>query len=296
MIKRISVAGATGNLGTRITRSLIDQGADVVAIAREGTKSDKLTALQQLGATVATIDMTDATAVAKALDGTSCVVSALQGLRDVIVDAQSILLNAAITAGVGRFIPSDFSTDFTKLPAGRNRNFDLRREFHKRLNAAPIAATAIFNGAFGEILTYNVPILDFKNQIVGYWEDPDWRLDFTTMDDTAAYTAAAALDATTPKALRIASFQVTPRELQRFTEKTLKTPFTLKCLGSRDELAAYNERERAAHPEGELEIFPSWQQSQYIESMFSTQHESLDNGRYPELKWTSLGEVVPTRS
>jgi hypothetical protein len=70
----------------------------------------------------------------------------------VIVGTQTALLDAAVAAGVPRFVPSDFSTNFTKLPVGENRNFDLRREFHNQLDVAPIAATAIFNGAFGEIL------------------------------------------------------------------------------------------------------------------------------------------------
>jgi hypothetical protein len=35
-------------------------------------------------------------------------------------------------------------------------------------------------------------------------------------------------------------------------------------MGSRDELAPYNQRERAAHPEGETQLYPSWQQSQYL--------------------------------
>jgi len=55
-----------------------------------------------------------------------------------------------------------------------------------------------------------VPLLDFKKKVVGYWEDPDWHMDFTTMDDTGTFSAAAALDASAPRALRIASFQVSP--------------------------------------------------------------------------------------
>jgi len=74
---------------------------------------------------------------------------------------------------------------------------------------------------------YNIPWLDFEKKVVGYWEDPDWRMDFTTMDDTAAYTAAAALDPTTPSILRIASFQVTARELAKFTDEILHTPSNL---------------------------------------------------------------------
>lgn len=65
-----------------------------------------------------------------ALIGVSVVVSALQGLRDVIIDTQSNVLQAAVDAGVPRFIPSDYSVDYTALTEGENRNFDLRRVFY----------------------------------------------------------------------------------------------------------------------------------------------------------------------
>lgn len=296
MVKKIAVAGATGNLGNRIVKALIARGAEVVAIARTGAAEDKVRALQDLGAKVALVNTASVDEVAKVFNGAACVVSAVQGLRDVIVDAQKTLLEAAVKAGVPRFIPSDFSTDFTERPAGENRNFDLRREFHKTLDRAPISATSIFNGAFSEILTSNIPLLDFEKKIVGYWHDPDWQADFTTMDDTAAYTAAAALDSETPRALRIASFQVSARDLQNFTAEVLKTPFQLTNLGTREALAAQNKRDRAEHPEGENELYPSWQQGQYMQSMFSTHHDSLDNGRYPDLKWTKLQDVVQPRT
>ena len=72
-------------------------------------------------------------------------VSALAGLKDVIVEAQTVLLDAATKAGVPRFIPSDYSIDFTKFPPGENRNLDLRRDFHQRLEKTSIRATTIFN-------------------------------------------------------------------------------------------------------------------------------------------------------
>jgi hypothetical protein len=56
-------------------------------------------------------------------------------------------VGAAIKADVPRFIPSDYSIDFTKFPPGENRNLDLRRDFHKRLDKTSISATTIFNGA-----------------------------------------------------------------------------------------------------------------------------------------------------
>lgn len=296
MATTIVVAGATGNLGKRIAEALRGRGADVVALARVGAAGDKVKALEDLGARVAAINMASAAEIAGACAGAACVVSAVQGLRDVVVEAQSVLLEAAIAAGVPRFIPSDFSTDFTTLPEGENRNFDLRREFHKRLDAAPIASMSIFNGSFADILTYNTLLFDFKKKSVGYWEDPDWWIDFTTMDDTAAYTATAALDSATPRALKIASFQVSPRELATFTAETLKTPFDLVRLGSLDDLRSYNKSERAAHPEGENDLYASWQQSQYLQSMFSAHHQSLDNDRYPDVAWTKLQDAVGKHS
>ncbi len=296
MSSRIVVAGSTGNLGKRIVKALQEREATVIALVRTGAGDEKVDGLRVLGATVKVLDLMNVEQLAQACKGADCVVSAVAGLHDVIVDGQNILLDAAVRAGVPRFIPSDFSTDFTKLAPGENRNFDLRREFHKVLDAAPIASTAIFNGAFAEILTYNIPVLDFKKKTVGYWDDPNHRLDFTTMDDTAAYTAAAALDPTTPQSLRIASFQVTPNDLVKFASEAFQTQWELVRMGTVEDLRTQNKAARAANPDGENELYSHWQQGQYMQSMFSTEHASLENDRYPDLRWTSVENFLRARS
>jgi uncharacterized protein YbjT (DUF2867 family) len=106
----IVVAGATGNLGGRIVRALLERGASVKAFVRHGTARDKVERLQELGVTIASVDLSSPSQVTPACSRVSCVVSALQGLQDVIVEAQTVLLDAAIKAGVPRFIPSDYST------------------------------------------------------------------------------------------------------------------------------------------------------------------------------------------
>ncbi len=217
----------------------------------------------------------------------------LAGLRETIVDAQSLLLDAAVAAGVPRFISSDYSSDFTQMAEGENRNFDLRKEFHKKLDAAPIASTAIMNGAFANILISNTPFYNLKDNSVAYWgSDANFKVDFTTKDDTAAFTAAAALDDTAPKILRIASFQISPNDLVSIANKIKNTEFKLIPMGSLEGLSAYNKKERAANPAGENELYPAWQGSQYMHSMFSAQNNSLDNNRYPGLTWTKAEEVL----
>ena len=294
MIKpTILVAGGTGNLGERIIKALITRGAEVRAIVRNGSKPEKIAKLTELGAKVITVDMSDVEQLKQACQGISCVVSALAGLHDVIVDSQIKLLDAALAAGVPRFIPSDYSADFTKLPAGDNRNFDLRKEFHQYLDKSPIAATSIMNGAFTDILSYGTPVYNVKDYSVGYWGDKsDWKIDFTTMDDTADYTAAAAIDASTPRILRIASFQISPNELVAVGTEVKKIEFKLVPMGSMADFSASNKQERSANPEGEKELYPSWQGKQYLHSMFSIQNIPLDNDRYPDVQWTSAIDVI----
>jgi nucleoside-diphosphate-sugar epimerase len=287
MNKNILVAGGTGNLGHRIIKALLERGANVRAVVRAESDPAKVAELARLGAEVLPVDLADGAALTQACVGMACVVSAVAGLREVIVEGQAVLLAAAVAAGVPRFIPSDFSSDYTQQPVGENRNFDLRHEFKVHLDQAPIAATSILNGAFAEVLTYGIPLLDFRRQQVGYWEDADWKIDFTTMDDTAAFTAAAALDADAPRLLRIASFQLSPRELAATAEAAGRGTFDVVRLGSRADLAAHIAQARAANPAGEHQLYADWQQLQYMRSMFSVQNNSLANARYPALTWAS---------
>ncbi len=295
MKNAIVVIGATGNLGGRVVTALLTRGAQVRAVVRPTSDPARLDELRQKGVTVIQSEMTDAQELAPAFADAAVVISAVQGLRDVIVVTQTIVLDAAVAAGVPRFIPSDFASDFTKLMPGENRNFDLRREFRAYLDKAPIQATSILNGAFAEILNYGTPLLDIKTNQVGYWDDADWRIDFTTMDDTAAFTAAAALDPNTPRFLRPASFQISPNQLAAVAGEVSGTSFAVIRLGSRADLLAYIQRERAAHPEGETQLYSGWQQSQYMYSMFNVQNDPLDNARYPDLTWTTAQEVLASQ-
>ena len=289
----ILVAGGTGNLGKLIVKALIKRGAGVRVVVRPETDPKKIKTLNDFGAETVAAEMAEANDLKRACQGVSCVVSALSGLRETIIDAQTQLLDAAIAAGVPRFIPSDFSSDFTGLSTGENRNFDLRKEFHETLDKSPIRSTSIFNGAFSYVLSYNSPLFDLKNHSAGYLgTDPDWKIDFSTMENTADYTAAAALDSETPRVLRIAGFQVSPKDLAAIGEQITDRKFKLISLGSLDEFAAAIKKDRAAQPASETELFPEWQIKQYQHAMFSVRHETLDNNRYADVRWTGAKEAI----
>lgn len=149
--------------------------------------------------------------------------SALAGLKETVIDAQKIFLDAAIEAKVKRFIPSDFSSDFTNLEEGQNRNLDLRRAFHKYIDKTPIKATTIFNGPFMELLTTDMPLILFKQKRILCWGNPNQILEFTTTENIAEFTAAAAIDDNTPRYLRIAGDKLSCNDFVKLlTELTTK--------------------------------------------------------------------------
>jgi NAD(P)-dependent dehydrogenase (short-subunit alcohol dehydrogenase family) len=291
--KLILVAGATGNLGQKICRELIKLNVPVRAVVRGNSDQEKIAALEKMGVDIIVADLTDEKELFAACKGVSCVVSAVAGLHDVIVEMQTKLLNAAIAAGVSRFIPSDFSTDFTQMPSGENRNFDLRKEFQTTIDQSPISATSIFNGAFADILRYNTPLFNVPEKTIAYYGDKaDWKIDFTTMDDTAAFTAMAALDEAAPRSLRIASFRVSPNDLVDLSERIKGAKFKLLNMGTMEAFSAYNKKQRAADPDGETQLYAKWQQSQYLYSMFLVHHPELDNNRYEGLSWSPVEENI----
>lgn len=293
MDKVILVAGATGDLGSKVCIELKRRGAVVRAIVRPESKSANISRLRDMGVEIIQTELSDISGLVAACEGASCVVSALAGLHDVIVTAQSHLLQAAIKAGVPRFIPSDFCTDYTKLQPGDNRNFDLRKTFQSIIDQSDIRATSIFNGAFTHVLKYDIPLLNTKEHRIEYFTGKlDWRIDFTTVDDTAAYTAAAALDDSTPRYLRIAGTQISPLELADVAKQLFGSSFDLKERGTLEAFSSYISQVRKEQPEGEHALYPVWQQMQYLYSMFAAQHTEIDNNRYPGIAWQSIATAL----
>jgi hypothetical protein len=177
-----------------------------------------------------------------------------------------------------------------------SRNLDLRREFGRRLDQAPIRATSVLNGMFMDLLTGQAPVVLFKIRRVLYWGHADQPLDFTTIADTAAFTAAAALDPTTPRYLRVAGEVATVRDLQKAAAEATGRRFGRLRAGGLWLLKLMIKLTRRFAP-APKEVFPPWQGMQYLHNMFTglPKLAPLDNDRYPEMRWTKVREVLATK-
>ena len=256
---------------------------------RVGTAKPKRDGLAADGVEVREVSFESGASLQAACTGAACVVSTLSGLDDVILDTQGHLLDVT---GIPRFIPSDFSLDYTYLTPGTNRNFDLRRRFRARVDAAPIRATSIFNG-FADMLAGQMPLIVRPIRRVLYWESPDRTFPLTTRDNTAAVTAAAALDPDAPRDIHAAGGTASARSLaetmSRITGHDYR-PLRFGSLRSLEQLIRIVQR--LAPQQGS--VFPAWQAMQYLQNMFSGRAPSGpdDNGRYGGIAWTSVEDVL----
>lgn len=129
--------------------ALLESGKfTVTAITRISSKSNFPS-----GVKVASADLSSVESVTAALKGQDAVVSAVgtEGLQ-----GQSLLIDAAVAAGVKRFLPSDFGCDLADPKASALPVFGYKIATHKHIKEAAAA-----NPNFTYSLVSNGPFLDW---------------------------------------------------------------------------------------------------------------------------------------
>ena len=293
MRKIIVVAGATGNLGGKIIKALLAKDVEVRAIVRLETDIKKIKDLEQKGVKVFQVDTSNKSEITKHCIGAHCFVSALAGLRETVIDTQKIFLDAAVEANIQRFIPSDYSSDFTNLKEGQNRNLDFRRKFHEYIDKTPIKATTIFNGPFMDLLTTDTPLILFKQKRILCWGNANQILEFTTTENVAEFTAAAAIDENTPRYLRIAGDKLSCNDFVKLLTELTTKKYKIFRPGGIGLLNFLIKVTRFFSP-SEKELYPAWQGMQYMRDIMEGRiiFQKYDNDRYSNIKWTSIKEFL----
>ncbi|KAH0489343.1 hypothetical protein TgHK011_009776 [Trichoderma gracile] len=145
----VAVAGATGDLGIPIVKALLDAGYHVTALTREGSNNtSKLPKSTNLA--IAPVDYSSVQSLENALRGHTVVISTL---TSTFVGDQNPLIDAAIAAGVARFIPSEFGSDVLNEKRNQLPVFEGKVKTYEYLKAAAakhpgFTYTAVCTGAF----------------------------------------------------------------------------------------------------------------------------------------------------
>ncbi|CAD0109079.1 unnamed protein product [Aureobasidium uvarum] len=139
--KKVAIAGATGNLGPHIVNELVNQGFEVTVLTASGNTSGLPSAIK-----VAKVDFSSQDSLVSALRGQEAFISAIPKHED-----QPALIDAAIAAGVQRFIPSEFGSNIVgnenvrALPVFAGK---VKTQEYLRAKQDQISYTLLTNGLF----------------------------------------------------------------------------------------------------------------------------------------------------
>ncbi|KEF55878.1 uncharacterized protein A1O9_07458 [Exophiala aquamarina CBS 119918] len=179
VVKSVAVAGASGNLGPHIVKALVTAGLQVTVLTRSkkpGTYDSSVKAVE--------VDFTSVESLTAALQGIDGLVSTVTATA---IENQTILIDAAIAAGVKRVIPSEFgsctiSPKVADLPMYSSM-FKIKRYLEEQATAGKLTWTVLACGAFIDMVFAYPVLLDFANHKVTLYDKGDNRISSTSMDD-----------------------------------------------------------------------------------------------------------------
>ncbi|ATY60605.1 NAD(P)-binding domain [Cordyceps militaris] len=141
-VQNVTLVGATGNVGAIALEKLAATKHNLQVLRREGSKSTFPASIK-----VIDVDFTSEPALTRALQGQDVVISTIPAE---VAGLQTTLIDAAIAAGVGRFLPSEFGCNIENPKARQVPVFaeKVRIEDYLKQKAAAglISYTFVFNG------------------------------------------------------------------------------------------------------------------------------------------------------
>ncbi|KAL6249925.1 hypothetical protein RBB50_002226 [Rhinocladiella similis] len=180
-IVNVAVAGPTGSLGTAITKALHASGLFEVTMLLRSAPKDLLP-----GVKFALVDYSDTSSLQRSLVGQDAVVSALP--REMVL-AQILLIDLAITAGVQRFIPSEFGANLQNEKSRHLPNYHSKVQVEEYLESkaalGQISYTYIYTNALLDWSIRAGIVLDFRKQSVSLYDGGENPVSMTTIPTAA---------------------------------------------------------------------------------------------------------------
>ncbi|TQN64315.1 Isoflavone reductase-like protein IRL, partial [Colletotrichum shisoi] len=231
-IKTVAVVGASGLVGLRVVEALQEKGFDVTAVSRQSS-----TATFPPGVAVRRADLSSVESLTAAFAGQDAVVSAISTVAVIVPGAQDPLIDAAVAAGVKRFVPSEYGLNT------RNLEGEILGDWLKAKTAAVdyVIKKAEANPGFtwtgvGTSLFFDWSItrgiygISLENKSITIFDSGDQKVSTTSLSFLAEGIAAVLLhpDETANKYINIVEFEVTQNQLHKLFEEETGATFAVE--------------------------------------------------------------------
>lgn len=189
----ILIAGATGYLGTEICRLLRERGADVRAIVRRTSDSEKVERLRALGVELVMGDLKDPRSLDAACEGVDAVISTASStisrqpddsIQRVDRDGQIALVDAAVANGVERYIFVSISGNVALECALQSA----KRTVERAVRESGMTYTIVRPSFFIEIWLSPALGFDVEQGTARIFGTGDQRMSWISLSDVARFT------------------------------------------------------------------------------------------------------------
>lgn len=192
----VTIAGVTGKHARLVAKHLLSHpNVNVHGLCRSPSKIPAFLS-ENTRFKAFESSSTDTTIIREALKNASAAVCCYLGDDELMINGQKLLIEACIAEGVPRYIASDWSLDYRSLKYGDHPSKDPMKHIQEYLEQRQdkIKGVHILNGCFMETFWSFAGTWDSKDQTFRYWGDGNEKWDLTSYDDSAHFTAEAALD------------------------------------------------------------------------------------------------------
>ncbi|KAJ5668267.1 uncharacterized protein N7477_006837 [Penicillium maclennaniae] len=256
ILKNVAVVGASGSVGNIILDALIFSASfSVTVISRKESE-----ALFPEGVTVLKSDFSEASLEA-AFRGQDAVVSAVGATA---FSEQKAFVDAAIRAGVQRFIPSEFSASSQSdavlqlLPLLEQKNKLIK--YLKSKKASGLTWTGIAtSGLFDWGLRNGFLEFDISTRTATIWDGGDKSFTLTN-EKQLGRSVISVLEnpqATSNQYLYVASVETTQNEIVKTLEQVTGARWTIKSTTTNEQVSAAVEKLTAGDFSGALALVPA---------------------------------------
>jgi uncharacterized protein YbjT (DUF2867 family) len=231
----ITVAGATGALGSRVCRELLGRGVSVNALTRDPS-SARAKALERDGARVVSGDLERRIGLDVAVAGASCAVSTATAFpldqRPQAIDAVDLagnmaMVDACVAAGVPRFVFVSFRPVPYSFPLQ-----DAKRAVERRLAEVPMDAVILRPGKLMDIWFSPLCGFDAVARHATVFGDGTSPLSWISARDVGEIVARCALgESDAAGTLELGGPEaLTQREVIAIYERTIGAPFRIERI------------------------------------------------------------------
>ncbi|KAJ4286485.1 hypothetical protein N0V90_013185 [Kalmusia sp. IMI 367209] len=273
-VQKVALLGK-GFLGTAILEQLTKAGFTVTVITRSRSSLKNLPS----GVQVAEVDYASLPSLVSAFEGQDAVVAALSAGA---VSNQKLMIDAAIQAGVRRFVPSDYGA-MTTDPAAQALPVhalmvDIQNYLKGKAEKGEIEWTLFSTGPFLDLIMGNMPfVFDVANKEITWYDDGEVKFS-TTSNATIGKAIAAALKnplQTKNRNIFIHDAAVTQKQMVALVKKYVPGEWKETKVNSEEELRASLE----AVGRGEIDMMTMLKmvKSALLGGKYRTFYEKVDN-------------------